>query len=90
MLADDLISALSVNHRLVERLARHHQLAYLVGLVDPALPRFKFIGRKDTVIIEDSDRLSQIRAISVLQIHISLLSSACGRYHYLNTCQSNT
>jgi|AntRauMinimDraft_4_1070384.scaffolds.fasta_scaffold03038_2 hypothetical protein len=55
MLANDLAGALSVHRRLVQRLRSHQQLAHVVGVVDPLVPRLTLARSEGPVLVEGGD-----------------------------------
>jgi len=46
MLTNDLVDALAIEYRFVQRLRSHQQLAHVVGVVDPLVHASRSPGRK--------------------------------------------
>jgi len=52
MLTNDLVDALAIEYRFVQRLRSHQQLAHVVGVVDPLVPRLTLARSEDPAIVE--------------------------------------
>jgi len=52
MLTNDLVDALAIEYRFVQRLRSHQQLAHVVGVVDPLVPRLTLARSGRSAIVE--------------------------------------